>query len=52
VIDVGRVKIHGLLDPAQPQNPGMKPVVGLRITRKGRDVVKAFDICEHGKAPF
>jgi hypothetical protein len=51
VIDVRRIEVDGLLDPAQAERLGEEVVVFLGIRGHRGDVVEAFDLGEHGLAP-
>ncbi len=51
VVDVGRVEIDGLLDPAQAELAGEECIVLARILRHRGDVVQALDLVEHVQAP-
>jgi hypothetical protein len=52
VIDIRRVEIDGLLDPAQAERLGEEGVVHLGIRGHRGDVVEAFDLAEHGSSSW
>ena len=47
MIDIRRIEVHGLFDPAKTELPGEKLVVLARILRHGGDVVQSLDLVEH-----
>ena len=47
MVDVGRVEIDGLLDPAQAELVGEELIVLPRIAGHRRDVMQALDLVEH-----
>src|SRR5690606_18393697 len=49
MVDVGRVEVDGLLDPAQAELAGEEIIVLARIFRHRGDVMQAFDLVEHFK---
>ena len=51
VVDLRRIEVHRLLDPAQAERVGEEGIVGPRVRRHRRDVVQALDLGQHGVLP-